>query len=206
MANYQKIVYQIKLVLLGDSNVGKTSIFKRYIYKKLDNKIGATIGVDFETKDFIYKDKNYKIVLYDTAGQERFRSITKAYFKNGNGYFIVFDLTNEDSLKSVKEWIESLREANDKCKILILGNKDDLNNQIPNDVINENLKEYKNLFLKTSAVKNSNINLAFEKMLDLLENDENFSNNIKKEIIINKNDKKDNSNKKIGKKKIDMCC
>ena len=206
MANYEKTVYQIKLVLLGDSNVGKTSIFKRYIYKKLDNKIGATIGVDFETKDFIYKDKNYKIVLYDTAGQERFRSITNAYFKTGNGYFIVFDLTNEDSLKSVKEWIESLREANDKCKILILGNKDDLNNQIPNDVINENLKEYKNLFLKTSAVKNNNINLAFEKMIDLLENDENFSNNIKKEIIINKNDKKDNSNKKIGKKKIDMCC
>ena len=55
MANYEKTVYQIKLVLLGDSNVGKTSIFKRYIYKKLDNKIGATIGVDFETKDFIYK-------------------------------------------------------------------------------------------------------------------------------------------------------
>ena len=206
MANYQKIVYQIKLVLLGDSNVGKTSILKRYINKKLDNKIGATIGVDFETKYFIYKNKNYKIVLYDTAGQERFRSITQAYFKTGDGYFIVFDLTNEDSLKSVKEWIQSLREANDKCKIVILGNKDDLNNQIPNDVINENLKEYKNLFLKTSAVKNNNINLAFEKMIDLLENDENFSNNIKKEIIINKNGKKDNSNKKIGKKKIDMCC
>ena len=101
---------EIKLLLLGESSVGKTSIFNRYIYDKMDKNISSSIGVDFETKIIKYRNKKYKIRLFDTAGQERFQSITRSYYHLGDGFLIVFDLTNEHSLNMIQNWIESLQE------------------------------------------------------------------------------------------------
>ena len=177
----------IKIIILGDGGVGKTSIFTRYIHNKFDPHNIATTGVDFESKIFKYKDKSFSIILYDTAGEERFRNITKNYYHMGDGIFIVFDLTNENSLISIKNWVQAVLEENVDSKFIILGNKDDLKDQISKEIIDEHLKDYKDrLYIKTSAKTNKNIKHAFEKMIDLINGEEDY----------NDNDGKKNSNKK----------
>ena len=159
---------EIKLLLLGESSVGKTSIFNRYIYDKMDKNISSSIGVDFETKIIKYRNKKYKIRLFDTAGQERFQSITRSYYHLGDGFLIVFDLTNEHSLNMIQNWIESLQENVEDCKFFIIGNKCDLEDKlIPDDVINTKLKDYnkdKKLLYKTSALtdRNGNVKVVFQ--------------------------------------------
>ena len=118
-------IKEIKLLLLGESNVGKTSIFNKYIYNRNATLSASSIGVDFETKIINYKNRNYKIRLFDTAGQERFQSITYNYYHIGDGFLIVFDLTNEHSLNRIKDWIELLKDKIKNSKFLIIGNKCD---------------------------------------------------------------------------------
>ena len=197
---------EFKILLLGESDVGKTSIFKRYLFNNYEEKMMSTIGVELETKILNYNNKNYSITLIDTTGQERFKSITKSYYHMGDGFFIVFDLTNEDSLNAIEEWIDSIRENKENPKIIILGNKDDLKrNRISEEIINNQLEKYKNMiFIKTSAKTNHNIKEAIKKMIDLLENNINFE----KRHEENK-EKKDNitlSKKNFKKNKKERCC
>ena len=175
---------EYKILLLGESGVGKTTLFNRYISNSVDKNIGSTIGIDFEIKILEYKGKKYSIKLFDTAGQERFQGITKNYFRMGDAFLIMFDLSNEYSLKMIPKWIDLLKEEMDDCKFLILGNKCDLKeNLIPNNVIDEYLKNYKNIFIKTSGLKNKNVDEAFKSLLDLLGNEEiNLSNDKEQEI------------------------
>ncbi len=196
---------EYKILLLGESNVGKTTIFNRYIFDRLDKNQGSTIGVDFEAKNFKYKNQVYSIKLFDTAGQERFQSITKAYYHMGDGFLIVFDLTNENSLKAIGDWISSLKEDKKEFKFLIIGNKNDLKNQIPENVINEYLKDYKDIYIKTSAIKNENIKESIKKLIDLLDNDENNleNNDNKEEVIKITNPKKSKTSRK---NKNARCC
>ena len=200
---------EFKILLLGESDVGKTSIFKRYLFNNYEEKMMSTIGVELETKILNYNNKNYSITLIDTTGQERFKSITKSYYHMGDGFFIVFDLTNEDSLNAIEEWIDSIRENKENPKIIILGNKDDLKkNRISEEIINNQLEKYKNMiFIKTSAKTNHNIKEAIKKMIDLLEN----NINIEKlhEENKEKKEKKDNitlSKKNFKKNKKERCC
>ena len=123
-------INEIKILLLGESNVGKTSIFTRFIDKKFESNNSSTIGVDFEVKAFEYKGKKYLIKLFDTAGQERFRSITQTYLRMGEAYFFVFDITNEHSFKCIPEWIESVKEVDKAPKFIILANKDDIKDKV----------------------------------------------------------------------------
>ena len=197
---------EFKILLLGESDVGKTSIFKRYLFNNYEEKMMSTIGVELETKILNYNNKNYSITLIDTTGQERFKCITKSYYHMGDGFFIVFDLTNEDSLNAIEEWIDSIRENKENPKIIILGNKDDLKrNRISEEIINNQLEKYKNMiFIKTSAKTNHNIKEAIKKMIDLLENNINFEKHREE----NK-EKKDNitlSKKNFKKNKKERCC
>ena len=201
-----KNLIEYKLLLIGESNVGKTTIFNKYIYNKIDKNATSTIGVDFEAKNFTYKNKKYSIKLFDTAGQERFQSLTKAYYHMGEGYLIVFDLTNEYSLKAISKWIDSIKEGKDDPKFIIIGNKNDLKNQISEDIINEYLKDYKHLYIKTSAIKNTNIKEAIHKIVDILDGEENNleNNNEQQENIKiinnNKQHTSNNAQAKVG------CC
>ena len=150
------------ILLVGDSGVGKTSIFKKYVFNDYDEKvITASIGIDFEMKNLKYKEKNYSICLFDTAGQERYRAITKSYLNNGQGVFLVFDLSNKNSLISIiNYWIDMILEFDKNYKLIILGNKDDLKQEdkISDEDINKQLEKHKDiLFIKTSAKKNKNI-------------------------------------------------
>ena len=197
---------EFKILLLGESDVGKTSIFKRYLFNNYEEKMMSTIGVESETKILNYNNKNYSITLIDTTGQERFKSITKSYYHMGDGFFIVFDLTNEDSLNAIEEWIDSIRENKENPKIIILGNKDDLKkNRISEEIINNQLEKYKNMiFIKTSAKTNHNIKEAIKKIIDLLENNINIG-----KLHEENKEKKDNitlSKKNFKKNKKERCC
>ena len=181
-----KPIIKISIILVGDTNVGKTSIFKRYYKNEFKASKNATIGVEFEAKEFKYKGQKYSIQIFDTAGQERFRSLTESYFHLGDGAFVVFDLTNKNSLISISGWIKNVIEKKPNVKMIILGNKDDLKDrQIPEDEINEVLEENNiSNYIRVSAKNGTNIEKAFEEMIDLFENNNNEEENTKE--IINK--------------------
>ena len=196
-------IIEVKLLLCGNSGVGKTSIFKRYYENKFEGNYTTSIGIDFQTKEIKYNDKLYSVHLIDTAGEERFRSITSSYFRMAEYYLLVFDLTNKNSLMALSSWIESLKEHIEKPKYIILGNKSDLEkNLIPDQEINEVLNDKDNLkindenFLKVSAKTGENINKTFEYILNIIE-----QTSDKDEQIIKQPIKK----VKINKKKMKCC-
>ena len=193
-----EIASEIKILLLGESNVGKTSIFNRFISNTFDKNGGSTIGVDFETKILAYKNKKYSIRLFDTAGQERFRSITQNYYHMGDAFLFVFDLSNEHSFKSIPGWIESVKESIENPKFIILANKDDLKDKekLSDEVINSELGKYN--IIKTSALKNINIAEAFEHMINLVVYN---TFDIKNEKLIENNQLSKNNSFRINKKK-----
>jgi len=197
---------KISILLLGDSNVGKTSIFKKFFKNEFKGNYTSTIGVEFLTKEFQYKNKNYSIQFFDTAGQERFRSLTESYYHLGEGFFIVFDLTNKNSLLSIEDWINNVDEKNPNNKKIILGNKDDLEErQIPEEEINDVLDKFSDIqFIRVSAKEGTNIEKAFETMIELFEN---YNNENKEESIIIENKKqKGNESENKNKKEKNRCC
>ena len=207
----QKHENKIHLILLGETGVGKTSIMRRFINNEFISKSSSSIGIDYNFKSMKYNNKTYSIQIFDTAGQERFKSLVKTYYHIGDGFFIIFDLTNDNSLDAIKYWIEGVNEIIENPKFIILGNKDDLqkNMKISDDVIKNQLENYKDIiYIKTSAKAGTNIKQAFEKMIDLLENENNNvqieqEQNSKKNnsVVINKKD-----HKKKKKEKDKQCC
>ena len=156
--------YMLKYIIIGDSAVGKSCILLRYIEGRFNEEFQSTIGVEFGAKNIKIDNKIYRIQIWDTAGQEMFRSITRAYFKNSVCACVVYDITNKRSFEGVKSWIEDCKKQSPKTVFLILvGNKIDLENS--REVSYEEGEAYakKNgmLFLETSAKTGQNINEIF---------------------------------------------
>ena len=125
----------IKIIVLGDTNVGKTNTIYRYVNNKNPNIVTSTIGVEFFVKEFKHNENIYPIYIWDTAGQERFKSIISTYFRNQDCAIIFFDLTNYASFLNLEDWLIELRKKsnNKKSCVFIIGNKKDLvskNNEI----------------------------------------------------------------------------
>jgi len=116
-----------KLVFLGDESVGKTSIITRFMYDHFDDTYQATIGIDFLSKTLYLEDRVIRLQLWDTAGQERFRSLIPSYIRDSSVAMIVYDITSQNSFKSINKWVEDVREerGNDVV-IMLVGNKSDL--------------------------------------------------------------------------------
>ena len=119
-----------KIILLGDSTVGKTSFYNRFFLNEFTNNFTSTIGIN-ETSKFIKINKKlFKIQLWDTAGQERFRSIPKQYYSKADGIILLYDITKEDTFESIAKWVSDIKDAtDDNLKIYLVGNKLDLNEQ-----------------------------------------------------------------------------
>jgi len=160
---------KLKILLIGDTAVGKTSMILKYCEDKFLDTHLATIGVEFKSKT-IYTDK-YKVTLnvWDTAGQERFKSITKTFFNNTNGVIFVYDITSNDSFNGVKNWIKDSVMFG-KFESILCGNKVDLDSQ--RQVKFDTLKEYgikeKMQVIETSAKTGVNIDKAFRMLVDLI--------------------------------------
>jgi len=156
-----------KLVFVGDSNVGKTSIISRFMYDHFDQNYDATIGIDFLAKTHTVKDKTVRLQLWDTAGQERFRSLIPSYIRDSSVAVVVYAVDNPDSFNAVDKWIDEVKaERENQVIIFIVGNKTDLESQrrIHWREGSEKAEKHEAYFLETSAKENKNINLLFDEI------------------------------------------
>tara|TARA_Y100000389_G_scaffold83198_1_gene79750 strand:+ start:2693 stop:3400 length:708 start_codon:yes stop_codon:yes gene_type:complete len=161
--------YAFKIILVGNTGTGKTSILYNFLNERINPiDISPTIGIDFGTKRINMDNKMIKLNLWDTAGLEKYSSITRSYFRNIAGAIIVFDLTNLTSFMKIKNWYDEIRENshNKDIQFILVGNKSDLENRIVvNDKEIEELAYRLNIdYVRTSVIKNHNINFIFEKI------------------------------------------
>ena len=119
--------YLFKYIVIGDTSVGKSCILLQFLEKKFKFDHDTTIGVEFGSKIIPVKDKQIKLQIWDTAGQETFKSITRSYYRGSIGVVLVYDITNRDSFNNVARWLDETKSyANDKVTIMLVGNKTDL--------------------------------------------------------------------------------
>lgn len=156
--------YIIKLVLLGEASVGKTSLVYRFIENKFRENYKSTLGVNLLKKDMNvagYGDVSAQI--WDLGGQESFKSLRKLYLEGANGALLVYDMTNKKSFEKLDEWMQSFRDARDDAPIILIGNKSDLKNQIK--ITESESSEYANTnnmgLIITSAKTGQNVEEAF---------------------------------------------
>ena len=161
--------FKFKILTIGDSGVGKTSILRRYAEDTFTLHHIYTIGVDFKSKNITYDGKNIGLKIWDTAGQERFKNLNKQYYKNSNGIMLVFDINDMNSFEALKGWMHRIREYVDieTVPIVLIGNKCDLQER---QVLLEDGQRVANEFgikyFETSACKNINIENAFLELID----------------------------------------
>lgn len=208
MADEENYDVLFKIVLIGDSFVGKTNIMSKYLMNEFHEDSKATVGVEFGAKKFDIEGKSVKAQIWDTAGQERYKSITTTYYKGAKGALIVYDITRKETFDSVDRWISELLNSGDKnMTMLLIGNKCDLDNQrqVTKEQGEEKAKAFKVAFLETSASSGENLDVAFEMIMkevyskcknELDEEDRMEEMQIGKEIDLTKE-------KKVDKKK---CC
>ena len=169
-----KNLISLKILLIGDSHVGKTSLLLKYVDDFFPEEHIATIGIEYKDK-IINKDRyNIRLQIWDTAGQERFNSITKNIYRNTNGVLFVYDVTNRKSYNSMKNWIKDTEKIDKDIKGIILANKIDLEEREVNTDELEELGNKMNMkFLETSAKDNINVKEAFILLVEELLKDKN---------------------------------
>ena len=158
----------VKVILIGDSAVGKTNIMSKYLKNQFIEDSKATVGVEFGSKLFTINGHNIKAQIWDTAGQEKYKAITGAYYKGSKGAFVVYDITKKDTFESVDKWINDLKSTGDpKMTIIIIGNKVDLEHkrEVLKEQGEEKAKSFGCAFLETSAFSGDNIEKGFEMMI-----------------------------------------
>ena len=170
MNSEQEAQIVLKLLLLGDSSVGKTSILLKYISNKFDESSISTVGVDYMDKIIDYNKFKIKLQIWDTSGEEKFRTITKNFYRNADGLLVVFDLTKKESYDHIRIWINEAKENNDKLKTLLIGNKLDLKDEriVAIDVAKQFAEKNNLKYIETSAKDGTNINESFQAIIDLL--------------------------------------
>ena len=200
--------YLFKILLVGNSNVGKSSLFLRFVDEIWKENFVPTIGVDFKIKSIKINNKIIKLQIWDTAGQERFKSILSSYYKGANGILLLYDITNINSFKSLSNWLIDIEKNSSKnVKKILIGNKCDLNElrKIPINKGKEFADTYNMKFIETSAKNNVNINECFNILGKELINNIDLKSNKKDKIFY----LKDNENiidKDDGVYKSGRCC
>lgn len=168
-AEAERIAYVFKVVVIGDSAVGKTQLLSRFAKNEfcLDSK--STIGVEFQTRTVTISSKLIKAQIWDTAGQERYRAVTSAYYRGALGAMLVYDVTKRQSFDHVARWVEELRaHADSSIVIMLIGNKADLVElrEVPTEDAVEFAESQGLFFFETSALSGENVEAAFSKVLE----------------------------------------
>ena len=167
----QMITY--KILVLGDSTVGKTAYIVRFCEGKFDSESIATIGVDSKTKFVSRQDKKIQLMIWDTAGQERFRSLSKSFYKGAHGIILMYDISNMESFKHIKNWINDVKNnvSMEKLAVLVVGNKSDLPEN-EKKVLKEDREKFENeqkiKIIEVSAKEDKNINESMVNLIDKL--------------------------------------
>jgi len=160
--------YLFKVVLIGDSGVGKSNLLSRFTRNEFSLDSKSTIGVEFATKSIVAEGKTIKAQIWDTAGQERYRAITSAYYRGAVGALLVYDISKHATFENVERWLKELRDhAEANIVVMLVGNKSDLKHQRAVDT-NEAMAfaEQHNLaFIETSALDASGVDVAFQNIL-----------------------------------------
>ncbi len=192
----EEIVFNI--LLLGDSNVGKTSLIIRFIKDKFEENNSSTVGLEFADKEIKINDNIIRLHILDTAGQEKYKSIAKSAIKRANGIIFVFDLNSEESFDNIKYWLmSSLEVSNDFNKILV-GNKYDLRREVDKDKVQKLIEKYNFKYFETSAKDGKNVQLIFKEIAGLILSGQSEKDIKEKYIKIN--------NQSINSQKKKNCC
>ena len=160
--------YKLKVVVVGDSGVGKTNLIKRFVTNTFSANSKATVGVEFISKSYRINNKVFKIEIWDTAGQERYKSITAAYYKGAKGALIVYDTTQKPSFENIDKWMAEIKEKSSKdMKLMIIGNKIDLKDerQVETDEALGKAQTLEAPIMETSALDATNVKEAFYDLL-----------------------------------------
>ncbi|CAL9112863.1 unnamed protein product [Musa textilis] len=160
--------YLFKVVLIGDSGVGKSNLLSRFTRNEFSLESKSTIGVEFATRSIRVEDKVVKAQIWDTAGQERYRAITSAYYRGAVGALLVYDVTRHTTFENVERWMKELRDHTDSSIVIMLvGNKADLRHL--RAVTVEDAKAFaereSTFFMETSALESTNVDNAFTEVL-----------------------------------------
>ena len=184
-----------KILILGDTQVGKSCFLTRYADNSFQDEYLSTIGMDYKIKNYQAEDgSTIKLYIWDTAGQDRFRSITRNYYKGADGIILIYDITKKDTFENVRNWINNIKdEAPDRVVLILVGNKvdDERNRVVPKSEGEEIAKEFNLPFFECSAKSDINVTPVFDTL-------------IKKIIEVNPKNRegqKLNQNKKTEKKK-----
>jgi small GTP-binding protein len=213
-----RVVYRFKVILLGDIAVGKTSILSRFVEEKFTIEYKCNVGVEFKVKSlFLDESTGADLQIWDTCGEERFRTITRQYYRDSNGVILIFDLTNRNSFERLHSWLEDITEFGPKeTNTIIIGNKSDLIeerktnfNEAYNFATKNNIQ-----YIEVSAKTGNNVGLLFENLTKSMvkkeqENEKKRKNKgkiDKSHVVANKNITLDNSMKLEKESTSNNCC
>lgn len=203
-SNNNNFDVKIKLLVIGDQSVGKTSIMNRFIENEFNTSTLSTIGIDFRIKYLIIDKIKIKLQIWDTGGQERFRTITRSYFRGSHGILLVYDVTDKGSFDNIEHWLTEIQKnADDNVNKMLVGNKIDNKDDrvVSYDEGLELSKKYDLPFIETSAKDNTNIEECFMSI----------TTNIKTRLVLDglkSNDKKTNKTFQLLKNNLKRkgCC
>ena len=206
--------YVFKLLTLGESSVGKSSIILRYTNGQFNQQLLSTTGIDFKTKIIDHKDEKIKLVIYDTSGQERYRTIAANYYKNADGILFVYDITQKNTL-TFNYWLEQIKEKSSIKSIVLFGNKTDLDisdnkdedapkREITKEEGEKIAEQYGLKLFEGSAKDDINIDAAILELVDLIYKEKNIQSGEKKQPEKQKVQKL--STKTMRVKKKGACC
>ncbi|XP_037724026.1 ras-related protein Rab-18 [Drosophila subpulchrella] len=168
----------IKLLVIGESGVGKSSLIRRFVENKFDENHDVTIGMDFKSKVMNVDGIDYKVALWDTAGAERFRSLTPSFYRKALGAILVYDITNRDSLVKLEAWLAELDSYSDNpnIAIIVVGNKIDQERVVDREEGRKFARKHRALFIETSAKCDQFVSDVFKDVVEKIVSSEYFNN------------------------------
>lgn len=156
----EQVEKPLKILTIGESSVGKTCLILRYTNCNISSL--PTLGVDFSNKYINIDGNNIKLQIWDTGGAEKFRAITKAYYRGSHGILVVFDISRRDTFNQTRMWIDSIQDAkNNHARIILIGNKCDLERDVTKEEAENLASQYKIRYIETSVKDNINVEEAF---------------------------------------------
>ena len=154
-----------KIVLLGDSLVGKTSLVQRYVYDSLSPDVGRTIGAVLHVKKIEHEGQTHKQVIWDLGGQESFSQLREQYCANASAAFFVFDRTRLETLQNIDDWLNALYSSAGQIPVIAIENKIDLESVITAEQIKGMLEARNLIHIQTSAIEDTNVNFAYSELV-----------------------------------------